>query len=801
MRFLGIHSMRTAEQILSDLSLEEKIRLLNGNGNWSTFSARGKIPALCMSDGPHGLRYQGRNESYSNINKSRKATCFPTASAIACGWNVSAVEKMARAIAREAKSRNVNIILGCGMNIKRSPLCGRNFEYFSEDPLLTGELAAAYVSGMQAENVGACIKHFALNNQEKFRQVSSSNADERTMREIYLAGFERAVKKSAPVSVMSSYNRINGIYASASRALLTQTLRTEWGFKGIVISDWGATIDAAESLRAGMDLGMPDSHGYFLRQIKAALRSGTVSEKDIDAACIRIIRLTLRLSTENHAPQENPVDYEAQHESAHELALESAVLLKNDGMLPLRKETGGRRQKIIVVGELAERMRFQGTGSSHINTEDYPSALDFLRDDFDVVYVRGYVSSFRRKNKKEREERRLRSEAAKKISAAVKENPAIPVLYFCGLEESCEGEGFDRTDLRLPEGQTALYRELRGITDNVALVTFSGSPVDLTFAENARAILHMHLCGEACGKACHELITGIKNPSGKLAETWPIKAETGIPVSGRDVNYSEGTLVGYRWYETKNIPVQFEFGFGLSYSRFEYSDMRVEEISGEDMKARALFRVSLAVTNAGGADGSETVQLYVKNPPPPEPFTRAATELRAFEKVFLRAGQRKTLTFTLTERDFSVYSVKKKSFTVIGGEYGLCAAASVKDIRLTASVSVRGERLCDTVLTDEEAQEHFPAPGAAHAGERFTLTDNLDSMAQESLFVRALLKVFEMVLVLSSRHKSREDPAVKISLSAIRENPVESFISTAGGMFTERFARLIVKCANRKIRA
>ncbi len=407
--------MKTSEEILATLSLDEKIRLLNGVGNWNTFDAAGKIPVISVSDGPHGLRHQDGSESIGDINDSHIATCFPTACALASSWNPQAARKMAAAIANEAKAENVQIVLGCGMNIKRSPLCGRNFEYFSEDPLLSGEMAAGFVQGLQENYVGACLKHFAMNNQEKYRQSSSSNADERTIREIYLAGFEHAVKKAQPHSIMCSYNKINGEFSSSNKKLLTQILRDEWDFKGFVMSDWGADINAAKSLKAGLDLAMPDSNGYLTKRIKEAYEKGEVTQEEIDKACKRIIDQALKYeeSKEEFAggSKAQVVDFAQQHQIAFELACESAVLLKNQDFFPLPQ-----KQKIIVVGELAEKMRFQGGGSSHISTAEYPNAVSSLKNYYDVIYVPGYCSTFCKENKKKKLNKKLKSLAIQQIS-------------------------------------------------------------------------------------------------------------------------------------------------------------------------------------------------------------------------------------------------------------------------------------------------------------------------------------------------------------------------------------------------
>ena len=786
--------MKKSKEILATLSIDEKIRLLNGVGSWNTFDAAGKIPVISVSDGPHGLRHQTGDEDIGDINDSNIATCFPTACAIASSWNVEAANKMAQAIATEAKAENVQIVLGCGMNIKRSPLCGRNFEYFSEDPLLSGEMAVGFIEGLQRNNVGACIKHFAMNNQEKFRQSSSSNADERTMREIYLAGFEHAVKKAQPHSIMCSYNKINGAFSSANKKLLTEILRDDWGFKGFVMSDWGANIDAVKSLKAGLDLAMPDSNGYFAKQLKAAYEKGELTQVEIDTACKRIIDLALQYDEhkEEYAggSKAQPVDFKNQHNIAYELACESAVLLKNEGFLPLEQ-----KQKILVVGELATNMRFQGGGSSHINSAPYPNAVEALKEYYEVEYVPGYDSTFRKQSKKDKINQRLKDQAVQRIKIAIDKNPRTPVLYFCGLEESYEGEGFDRESLRLPQSHIELYKEIIAITKNIGLITFSGSAIDLTFAPEAKAILHMFLCGEACGQACAALIAGVKNPSGKLAETWPLKVETGLPVDDLDVDYKEGVLAGYRWYETNSMPVQYEFGYGLSYTKFEYSDLKIK--AGGPSTGSGTTTITLTVKNIGQIDGAEVVQVYVNNPIDDLEISRSTMELMAFQKVFLKAGESKTITLTLDEKAFTVYSTKKKCFATVKGDYNICVGASVKDIRLKAPVKIKGEDIHELVRKDAEEQEGVFIKHPRHKKGEFTVTDSLIAMSKESLYVRLLLKLYRLVIIMTSKSKSKDDPAVKIGITGVEENPLESLISISGGRVTEKLARKIVKFANR----
>ena len=773
----------TKENVLSSLTLDEKIRLLNGVGSWNTFDCNGKVPVMSMSDGPHGLRRQTGNESYTDINDSNVATCFPTASALASSWSRDSARKMGQAIAREAKAENVQIMLGCGMNIKRTPLCGRNFEYFSEDPVLSGQIAASYVEGMQGENVGACLKHFAMNNQEKNRQSSSSNVDQRTMREIYLKGFEIAVRQAKPVSIMSSYNLINGTYASANRKLLTDILRNDWGFDGIVISDWGANMNAPESLKAGLDLGMPDSKGFFASQIKKALDAGTVTEKDIDAACERIIDKAFYFyeykDVFGNGAKTVPVNFSEQHKAALELALDSAVLLKNDGVLPLKADTdsGTGKQRLVAIGALARDVRFQGGGSSHITTKKYPDIIEELCKDFDVAAEASYGEK-----------------ALELVKKQVAENSDVPVLFFCGLTDSSEGEGFDRTDLSLDEGQVSLYKQIRAVTKNVILVTFGGSPFDLSFATDAacqaRAILHMFLCGEACAEACVMLLTGRANPSGKLAETWPLEGDYIKPVEDFDINYKEGILVGYRYYETKQRPVLFEFGYGLSYTSFEYSDLKVEKTGGEN----PLFKVTATIKNTGTVAGAEIVELYVKNPA--GTITRPSIELRDFTKIHLASGEAKTVEFILTGDAFSVFSDKQSSFCTVGGEYEICLASSVRDIRLSQKIQLEGASLEELVSPDDVLQQKVFTQHERHHKGEFSASDSLGLMATESRFVRGLLKVVRFFLIKTSKSKSADDPAVKIMIRGLEENPLESFISTAPEVFTEKLVSRILRAAN-----
>ncbi|MCR4733834.1 MAG: beta-glucosidase [Treponema sp.] len=732
-----------------NLNIDEKIRLFNGLGSWETYSANGKIPHIFMSDGPHGLRKQ-EIENYADLNKSKVATCFPTASCLACSWNTNAASQMGKALAREAISEKVNLLLGPGINIKRSPLCGRNFEYFSEDPHLAGHMAAAYIQGLQSMGVGACLKHFACNNQEKRRQTSSSNIDEKTLRDIYLRPFEYVVKNAKPYSIMSSYNKINGIYAGANKKLLTQILREEWGFDGAVISDWGACIDAAACLKAGMDLAMPDSKGYFDKQLEKALADHIISEADIDKANERLLKLVERTSrdeSQRMAPENEKSAAEIReenHKLALELAEESAVLLKNNGILPLTP------QKITVIGELAEFMKFQGGGSSHITTLEYPNALSALKSlGYEVTYSKGYISGFCKRSQAKKKNAPYIKKAIQAAHEAVKRNETI--LFFCGLTEAFEGEGFDRKDLGLPQEQIELLTQILEFTHKVIVISFSGAPIDLKPAMQSSAILHMYLAGQACGQAVANLISGKVNPSGHLAESWPLKVEdtpcckTFAPDSD-DVNYSEGSLVGYRWYNAKKIPLLFPFGWGLSYTTFKLStndpnlsidrSLAFEKIIAKEGTKEAV----VTVENTGKVAGSQVVQVYMNG------------QLCGFSKVMVNPGTSKTIIIELE----NYISAIPEEINPVAEDY-------------------------HNPLLDSKT---------------FTMASPLGDMAKASKRVAFILKILITASIIMT-HKPKEDPAVKITISAIKENPLESLISTSGGAISEKFAKSLVKMANK----
>ena len=770
---------------MAQLSKDEKIRLFNGVGNWNSYDAGGKIPAFTMSDGPHGLRKQDpvqETEHYAGLNRSRLATCFPTSSCMAASWDKALLSEEGKSIAEEAQCQEVDVVLGPGTNIKRSPLCGRNFEYFSEDPYLAGTLAAHYINGMQALGIGTSLKHFTCNNQEKRRQTSNSIVDEKTLSEIYLRPFEIAVRKSQPASIMVSYNKVNGEYAAASKFLLSEVLRKKWGFKGMVISDWGACIGAVNCLKAGMSLAMPDSNGYFSNQIAPLYDEDKELQEKLEDANKLVIEAAKKWNGGHKQKADNSkIDFAAHHKAALRFATSSAVLLKNDGILPLAPKA-----KLTVIGGLASTMKFQGGGSSHISTAAYPNALESLKAlGYEIDYAEGYSGKICDVSD------RGYGQALELTKKAVAEKR--PVLFFCGLTEEFEGEGFDRTTMALPEVQTKLLDQIIALGAEVIAVTFSGAPIDLYFADNMRAVLHMYLCGEACGEACAELLSGRVNPSGKLAETFPF-SEKDTPCYGSfggeddNIEYKEGGLVGYRYYEAKNIPVRYEFGYGLSYTSFAYSKLELDVKAG---------KVSFDITNTGKIKGAEAAQVYIQKKEASYP------ELRGFEKIELEPGETKHVTVELDENAFKTYDTSVHNFVPSTGTYKIIAASSVKKIQLEKEVEVSEKGIAasdgdsynpDKALYDDFFSDCYFTP---HHRGSFTAADNLGDMAKESFAVRIILRIIIRILLCTMKGKSKDDPSVKIAISAIEENPLESLISITNGLFSEKYVKKIVKAANR----
>ena len=659
--------MQYTELLLKKLTLEEKCALLSGA---ETFKTRGMpkhgIPQIWLSDGPHGLRKQAGESDHLGLNPSVPATCFPTASAVANSWDAALGEEIGAALGEEAAAQEVSVLLGPGLNMKRNPLCGRSFENFSEDPYLAGKLAAGYIRGIQSKGVAACPKHFAVNSQETRRMASDSVVDERTLREIYLTGFEIAVKEGHPRSIMSSYNLVNGTYANENKHLLMDILRGEWGFDGAVITDWGGSNDHALGVKNGSTLEMPAPGGDSVRELLAAVESGKISESDIDARLSELLPLVFDTKAAlDAAPRE--FDAAAHHALARRAAEESLVLLKNEGaLLPLAAGT-----KVAVIGDFAQNPRYQGAGSSMVNSTQVDVLLDKLIDS--AVNVIGYQQGFDRHGK---------LDAALQKSACELAAQADTVVLCMGLDEIAESEGLDRSNLRLAQNQAELLQAVKAVNPKIVVVLYSGSVVETPWLDNCQALLYAALGGQAGAGAVADALTGKVNPCGKLAETWPltyadIPSAADFATRRKTVEYREGLYIGYRYFTTAEKAVRFPFGYGMSYTTFEYSDMVANERG-----------VSIAVKNTGTATGTEIVQLYVskKN----GQIFRPVKELKGFARVTLAPGEKQRITITLDDKAFRFWNVKADRWEIEGGEYELLVGASVEDIRLCEKISVHG---------------------------------------------------------------------------------------------------------------
>lgn len=667
------------ENSASDLTLEEKASLTSGADFWTTKAIdRLGIPSVMMTDGPHGLRKQSGSTDHLGLASSVPATCFPPAVGIGSSFDPEIIERVGAAIGVEAAIENVAVVLGPGINIKRSPLCGRNFEYFSEDPIVSGILGAASVRGIQSKGVGTSLKHFAANNQEFDRMRASSDVDPRPLREIYLRGFERVVKDAAPWTVMCSYNKLNGVWTSEDPWLLTSVLRDDWGFDGLVVSDWGAVNDRVVGVAAGLDLEMPASGGRTDAQLVAAVRAGTLPESVLDTAAARAIDL-VRKAGERPAIA-GPLDVDAHHALAREAAGRSIVLLKNDGaLLPLSAD-----QKVVVIGAFATEPRFQGAGSSLINPTRVDNALDELRvvGGENVSYAAGFAVEGGAVEASGRTAEELRAEAV-----GVARTADVAVL-FLGLPAAEESEGFDRDHIDLPAEQLAVLDAVLEVNPRVVVVLSNGGVVALPFADRVPAIIESWLLGQAGGGAVADVLYGAVNPSGKLTETVPVRLEDNpsfgnFPGEFGHVRYGEGLLVGYRWYDAKGLDVTFPFGHGLSYTTFEYTGATAE------VGADGGIVVRLDVTNSGDRDGREVVQVYVA--PTTSIVQRAPRELKAFSSVALAAGETRSVELVVRREDLAYWDIRVDRWVVEGGEYTVEVAASSRDIRSRVSVEISGD--------------------------------------------------------------------------------------------------------------
>ena len=657
------------KELIDQLTLEEKAALLGGKGEWDSRDIpRLGIPSMIMSDGPHGLRRQAGAGDHLGLNASLPATCFPTAATMANSWDTELGTEVGTALGEEAKALGVNILLGPGMNIKRSPLCGRNFEYFSEDPYMAGKMAASYVKGIQSQGVYSCIKHFAVNSQEERRMAMNAVVDERTLREIYLAGFEMAIAEAGPGSIMTSYNQVNGEYANESMHLLKEILRGEWGYDGFVVSDWGGANDHVTAVKAGSDLEMPAPGLGSARELVAAVKDGSLSMEDLDARVDELLDAVLT-TTEAAKGHSEEFDVESHHALARKAAAQCAILLKNaEGILPL-----GEGTKVAVVGDFAFQPRYQGAGSSMVNCTKVETIEQMIAEEKGLVVTK-MCHGYKRNGEPDSA---LLSEAIKAAEGA------DVVLYFFGLDEMSESEGLDRTHMRIPQVQIDVLRAMAKVNPNIVGVISAGSSIEMEWEDSLKAILHGYLTGQAGAGAVLDLITGRVNPSGKLTETYPlvykdVPSSPYYPAKERNSEYREAMFVGYRYFDTFDKAVRYPFGFGLSYTTFEYSDLKVTDKGA-----------AFTVRNTGDAAGAEVVQMYVGLPA--SKILRAKKELKGFAKIFLAPGESKEVTIPFDGYTFRYWNVKKNAWTVEGGTYIVSIGSSVADIRLTGTIEVKGE--------------------------------------------------------------------------------------------------------------
>ena len=677
------------KELIKQMSLEEKASLCSGLNFWNTKPIeRLNIPSIMMTDGPHGLRKQSGGADHLGINESVESTCFPTASALACSFDKDLVKELGIAIGEECQSENVSIVLGPGANIKRSPLCGRNFEYYSEDPYLSSEMAKNQIQGTQSQGIGTSLKHFAANNQEHRRMTIDTIVDERTLREIYLASFETAIKEAQPWTVMCAYNKLNGEYCSENYRLLTEILRNEWGFEGFVVSDWGAVNDRDKGLSSGLELQMPADAGMGDNLIVEAVKKNRLSECVLDEAVERILNIIFK-AVENK--RENVIySKEKHHELARKIAGECMVLLKNEEkILPLKKE-----EKIAVIGELATKVRYQGGGSSHINPtkldNTYEEIVNFAGSE-NIRYARGYDLSIDDTIYELTEE-------AKQLAIE-----ADKVILFIGLPERYESEGFDRTHLNIPKNQCDLVKVLKSVNENIVVVLSNGSPIEMPFISDVKAILEAYLTGQASGKAICDILYGEVNPSGKLAETFPLKLSDNpsylnFPGEVDKVEYKEGIFVGYRYYDKKAMEVLFPFGYGLSYTNFEYSNLKISKNEIDDTEK---VTVSVNIKNIGDVFGKEIVQLYISDKK--SSVIRPEKELKGFEKIGLEPGEEKEVTFILNKRSFAYYNVDLGDWHVESGEFEILIGKSSREIVLKEVITVNTTSPIKTIVTKNTA--------------------------------------------------------------------------------------------------
>ncbi len=778
------------KDLISQMTLKEKASLCSGKDFWHLKSIeRLGLPEIMVCDGPHGLRKQNAENKKVGIGNSYPATCFPTAVTTACSWDRDLIYKMGQALAEECLQHGVSVLLGPGVNMKRSPLCGRNFEYFSEDPELAGEMGAAFIAGVQSKGIGTSLKHFAGNSQEMKRMTSNSIIDERALREIYLRAFEKAVKKSQPWTVMNAYNLLNGTYCSENDWLQNKVLRDEWGFRGAVVSDWGAVNDRVAGLNAGNDLEMPSSGGVNDAKIVEAVKCGVIDETTLDERVDKLIDIILK-GAANKKPGYK-FDVKAHNLLSRQIAEQSMVLLKNDGnILPLKRVEG---EYVAVIGAFADNPRYQGAGSSIIN----PTMIDSGRRAFNnspisVKFADGYDRSGKRKN-----------EDAYITEACNLAKNASKAVVFIGLTDDYESEGFDRSTMKLPDGHNRLVEAVSRVNDNVIVVLEGGSPVEMPWADDVKAILNAYLGGQSVAPAIVDVLTGKANPCGKLAETYPVclkdtPTSFRYPDSKEDVQYRESIFIGYRYYDKVERNVRFPFGFGLSYTSFEYSDIKLKKknlTKGEGAK------VTFTIKNTGDVAGSEIAQVYVAKPE--SKIFRAPKELKGFVKIHLEPGEEKKVSVELDDRAFAFWNTATEDWCVESGEYKILVGASSRDIRLEAAAKMKSED--DETIVDlrESAGVYFDGdPARAREddfkviyGGEFKLAPEITSDSLNNSIERSkdkgLAKFIYNTVDLAMKPKGGVGSSM--ITNTIMQTPIRNYVSMSNGLFTEDMADGLLK--------
>ncbi|PWJ50519.1 glycoside hydrolase family 3 C-terminal domain-containing protein [Faecalicatena contorta] len=777
------------QELIGKMTLEEKASLLSGKDFWQTVDIkRLGIPSMTLSDGPHGIRRQAGESDHLGLNASVPATCFPTAATVANSWNPGLGEELGSYLGEEAVSQGVNVLLGPGLNIKRSPLCGRNFEYFSEDPYLAGKMAAGYVKGIQSKGVAACPKHFAANSQELRRMSNDSVLDERTFREIYTTGFEIAVKEGKSKSIMTSYNRINGVYANENEHLLQEILVDEWGFDGFVVSDWGGSNSHTDGVKAGSHLEMPTTGKDGMRELMAAVKEGTLSEELLDRRVDELLSVIFDTQKAVEGKTGKGFDIEKHHGMAERAAEECVVLLKNeDNILPLKQGT-----KVAVIGDFADKPRYQGAGSSIVNSTKLDSPLDVWKTEEWVEFA-GYEQGFIRNGKMSEELERKAAELAKRADV---------VLLYLGLDELAETEGMDREHMKIAYNQIDLLAAVQKANSNIVVVMSAGAPVEMPWLNLVKGMVHGYLAGQAGAGAVANVLTGKVCPSGRLSETYPVSYEdTPIyhcwPGKEKTSEYREGLFVGYRYYETADIPVLFPFGYGLSYTSFAYSDIQADE-----------NEVHVTIQNTGSVDGAEVVQIYISKPN--GKIFRPAKELKGFQKVYLKAGESKTVTIPLDDKAFRYYNVITNKWEVEGGSYRIMAGPNVAEVSLSTEVSIEGtearlpykkEELSSyytgqvAEVGDEEFEDLLGGPIPDGRWDRNKGLDINDALCQmryaKSGLARLILRILEHL-----KNKSMAKGEPDLNILFIYNIPFRGIAKMTGGMVSMDMARAMAEVVN-----